>query len=196
MANAIQLAISADLLIKFWAAKLVDSNNRGAVSDVIAAVSDVIALKKNGSKNFVVINRSLGFSGQSLVVLRDLLADAGAAGITAVIAAGNTTLTSGPIGLDAHPLNPFASQLSLACKGLFNGIAVGATWGTIQVADFSATGKITVEQSARGSGVLALGIYPNLTFAGGTSFSAPLVAGAAAELALGRGLDPSTSEDT
>jgi hypothetical protein len=191
VASAIQLAISADSSLKFWAAKLLDSNGHGTVSDVIAAVSDVLMMKENGTKNFVAINMSLGFDGTSMVILRDLVADAGAAGITVVVAAGNQhDLNSGPIDLDTEPLNSFASQLALMSRGLFNQIAVAATNRTTAIADFSATGHLTVEQCAPGSGVLALGIYPNLVHTGGTSLSAPLVTGAAAELALRRGLDP------
>lgn len=178
VASQISLAVSADPFIKFWSAKVLNINNLGNTSDVIRAVSDIKQMKVSGT-NFVAVNMSLfGFKS---IILRDMGVEFGDLDVFWSLIAGN----NGGADLD---INPDSSALGSYGRWLFNAVSSAATSGVSSVAGLSNIGKATLEMCAPGSGNLGLGVGDALLRISGTSFAAPLVTGAAAELALRRGL--------
>jgi hypothetical protein len=128
--------------------------------------------RTNGAK---VINISLGGDDPSAIV-NDAIARAAAAGILVVVSAGNS-------GKETSGGNPEGFALSASAAG--NVIIAGAMTGGRQVADFSnkAGSGAAAYLTALGVGVRAPD-HTGATFLwSGTSFSAPVISGAAALLA-------------
>lgn len=152
--------------------KVLDAAGSGYDSDVAEGIRWATA---HGAD---VINLSLGGPGTS-PVLRSALQDAVAAGVVVLAAAGNT-------GTD-EPQYPGAYASEIA--GM---LSVGATDDAGVLTDFSSWGD-TVTLAAPGSQIVVPRNRGGYVLASGTSFSTPLVSGAAALLGA-TGLDPAQIE--
>jgi subtilisin family serine protease len=123
-----------------------------------------------------VINLSFGGVGQEDPLIEDAIAHARSRNVVVVAAAGNESRNLDELG---------PSQVFIpAGLPLSNIIAVGATDDEDDLANFSNYGPQTVDIAAPGVDVMstgAAGTSPHV-FVSGTSFSSPLVAGAAAVL--------------
>ena len=145
-------------------------NGTGSSDDIAEAIVYAV---DNGAD---VINLSLGGPGFSLSLLNSL-AYAEANDVLVVAAAGNDGQNN-----DLFPTFP-------ASFGFDNILSVAATDSTDRLADFSNFGLESVDLAAPGVGILSTiptSLVDNpefaLAFIDGTSFSAPIVAGAAAVL--------------
>ncbi|MDK2979841.1 MAG: large repetitive protein [Chloroflexota bacterium] len=148
-------------LVSLHSVRVLDANGDGSFTNVVAGINWVI----ENHINPAVINMSLGVKSTSKT-LNTAVANAVAAGITVVVAAGNTE--SG--GVDACTWTP-ASELSA--------ITVGATTNLDYRASYSNLGSC-LDIFAPGSNITTTtmdGGYGNFY---GTSIASPMVAGAAA----------------
>ncbi len=155
--------------------RVLDDCGSGYESDVIGGISWAV------DQGADVINLSLGQCGRSSS-LDAIIATARAAGVVVVAAAGNGSCSGGSIGTPE-------TTYPAASPGV---IAVGATTTGDQLASFSRWGN-WVDMAAPGAGVVAANRSNNNYFTvSGTSFSAPMVAGAAALILA---LHPSDTPD-
>jgi subtilisin family serine protease len=138
-----------------------------------------IAMRRRGV-NLRVINASVGGYRPSLV-LQDVIATAGQEGILLVCSAGNSATDN-----DLWSPRP-------ASYGVPSVLSVAATTSSDSLATFSNFGATTVDLAAPGESITSTWRSPSyVSGASGTSYSAPLVAGAAALLLS---TDPSLTVD-
>ena len=131
---------------------------------IIAALNHAATLQNTPAAGKVVVNMSLGGAGACPAAVQTAITNAVAAGVVVVVAAGNDG------GAVNNPGN---------CAGA---IPVGATDTNNNVAAFSSRGTELANNGlvAPGVGVLTTDQGGGTASATGTSFSAPMVAGAAA----------------
>lgn len=151
-----------------------DCSGAGCATDdaaIINAISSMTALQNTAAYGKVVVNMSLGGSGQACgAPVKTAIDNAVAAGIPVVIAAGN----------DGGAVNsPGNCATSAGGSGI---IPVGATDSSNNIPSFSSRGPELAANGvvAPGLGVLTTDLNNNTASASGTSFSAPHVAGLAA----------------
>lgn len=151
---------------KIHSYKVLDRNGSGSFSSVIAGIDRVMVWKTQNpaEQNKLVINLSLGaFVGtNSYNVLDNAVVKAIQAGITCVVAAGN----SGDSAVLYSPAH------------VTEAITVGAYDQANRYTSWSNHGS-AVDILAPGANITTTGLKNNLVVASGTSFSAPHVAGAA-----------------
>jgi hypothetical protein len=180
--------------VNLHAVKVLDSGGSGYTSGIIAGIEWVVA---HGGID--VLNMSLGGSGRN-TAYQDAIDNAVAAGVTVVVAAGNSDV-------DANDYSPafVPSALTVSALADFDGETGGLVTNTSSycrndqddtLADFSNWGS-AVDIAAPGVCILSTfpleqGEYGTIS---GTSMAAPHVAGAAAILAS-NGSDPSTIATT
>lgn len=169
--------------------RAIDSSGSGSFKQVIAAVNYAV---KNGA-NII----SMSFIGEDPVgSLRSALYEAYKKGVVVVTAAGNHDLQISSGNLDSTPLYPACFDQGDSQNWLLTVAAVDASDHLSHFSDFGHCVDIT----APGENIFSTERYApqfgyNNEFGGGwegTSFSAPLVAGAAALL---KGLHPSWQPD-
>ena len=160
--------------IPIMAVKWTNSQAFGSNSQLLAAIDRVIGASPAGA-DVRVINVSGTFVGTpSSDALRDEIERAGAAGILFVTAAGNTKQNNDDPATPRFPCDYRAS----------NEICVGASDQNDQLAAFSNFGPGSVDLAAPGVNMYSTVAGGGYAFDSGTSYAAPLVAGAAA-LSLG-----------
>ncbi|HXH29044.1 MAG TPA: S8 family serine peptidase, partial [Candidatus Polarisedimenticolia bacterium] len=203
--NGIPMIGSAPLA-SIYALRVLGPEGTGYTSDILAGIDRAIELRDRfehgqpGGVRIQVVNMSLG--GTTLFAGRDLFDTATDAlldhDIVVVTSAGN----AGPSGMTTgSPASAFSSLAVAAAAvpayeqivvDLQYGLGVGALWRPtdhIQTASFSsrgpnADGRVDPEISANGDWSFGQGFFDtnNVSWAGGTSFSSPTVAGIAATL--------------
>lgn len=171
------VAPSADL----WAYKVLGDDGSGYSDDIAAAIRHV-ADQATALNTKVVINMSLGSSGESSLIT-NAVNYAYSKGVLVIAAAGNSGPYQGSIGY------PGALQNAVAVAALENVIQNG----TYRVADYSSRGysatdgdyvinKGDVEVSAPGSSVYSTWYTGGYSTISGTSMATPHVAGLAAKI--------------
>jgi len=179
--SAIVLGVAPNA--KIAALNVFDSSNGASVSDIIAAIN--WSISNRTSLNIVAINMSLGGSTKySSTCSNDWstkpIANAKKAGISVVVAAGNSAFTDGLT-------SPACAPEAISVGAVYDSNAGSQTWATSPICSDSTTSadKVTCfSNSASYLTMLAPGA--NITAAGltygGTSQAAPHVAGAVAVL--------------
>lgn len=160
---------------RVMAVKAMDRNGIGTDAQVIAATNYAL---DHGAK---IINMSIGFGRGVLIsstALRKTIVRAATLGALVVAAAGNDGTDN-----DTNPVYPASFRLP-------NLVSVAASTRNDALASFSNYGARSVDIAAPGSQVLVAKRGDRFGYGDGTSFSAPLVAGAAALL---RSQDPALS---
>ena len=148
--------------------KWTDSTGRGSTSRLIRALEWALKAKAAGV-NVRVVNDSAVFSGTSFSqALSDELDKLAANNILFVTAAGNNKNDN-----DITPKYPCS-------YGKTNEVCVAATDQRDRLASFSNWGATTVDLAAPGKNILTTVPGGGYGYTKGTSFAAPLVAGAAA----------------
>ena len=148
--------------------KWTDSTGRGSTSRLIRALEWALKAKAAGV-NVRVVNDSAVFSGTSFSqALSDELDKLAANNILYVTAAGNNKNDN-----DITPKYPCS-------YGKTNEVCVAATDQRDRLASFSNWGATTVDLAAPGKNILTTLSGGGYGYTKGTSFAAPLVAGAAA----------------
>jgi serine protease len=148
--------------------KWTDSTGRGSTSRLIRALEWTLKAKAAGV-NVRVVNDSAVFSGTSFSqALSDELDKLAANNILFVTAAGNNKNDN-----DITPKYPCS-------YGKTNEVCVAATDQRDRLASFSNWGATTVDLAAPGKNILTTVPGGGYGYTKGTSFAAPLVAGAAA----------------
>jgi thermitase len=138
-----------------------------------------IKMRRRGV-NLRVVNASVGAYRPSLA-LQDVIATAGQEGILLVCAAGNSAANN-----DLWSLRP-------ASYGVPSVLSVAASTSSDSLASFANFGATTVDLAAPGEGITSTWRIPSyMSGRDGASYSAPLVAGAAALLLS---VDPSLTVD-
>jgi serine protease AprX len=182
-------------------AKLVDvrvaaSNGQAYTSDIVAAVDWMIANK--GTYNIRVANFSLvGNTNASFRFdpLDKAVEKLWFSGITVVAAVGNNGRSGGPVGVGAPANDPFVITVGALDMNGTAGTgddtrapwsAYGSTSDGFMKPDVSTPGRWIVAPVSNGSQLLARKpgrlVAPGYMWMSGTSFSAPMVAGAAAQI--------------
>ncbi|CEG23637.1 Subtilisin precursor [Planococcus massiliensis] len=171
------VAPDADL----WAYKVLGDNGSGSADDIAAAIRHA-ADQATSLKTKVVINMSLGSSGESSLIT-NAVNYAYSKGVLIIAAAGNEGPYQGSIGY------PGALPNAVAVAALENVIQNG----TYRVADFSSRGdsstdgdyviqKGDVEVSAPGASIYSTWYNGGYSTISGTSMASPHVAGLAAKI--------------
>jgi subtilisin family serine protease len=164
-----------------WSAKLMTVKIEGPgpdyslfTSDFVKGINYVVKQKAAGV-NVRVLNISYGVSAASQS-LRDALASAGNAGVLVVAASGNegTNVPSYPGSYDLPNI------INVGATNRFNEFAEFSNYGP--TVDLYAPGQNVVTTSSRASVTDGSLVAPNYRRINGTSFSSPIVAGAAALL--------------
>jgi subtilisin family serine protease len=170
---------------RIMALRFFRADGLGATSDAISCIDYAVAMKERGV-NVVAINASWG-NGEVSAFLRWAVETAGDAGIVVVAAAGNGSADKIGDDNDAVPYYPASYDSP-------NVIAVGASDGLDQLAEFSDYGAASVDLVAPGAGIRST--VPTSTDPGGyaskdgTSMAAPHVTGT---IALCAALHPGES---
>ncbi len=176
---------------RLWAVKVLNSQGSGTISGIVAAI-DWVATQGV----IEVINMSLGGSGTSSA-MDDAIASAVSAGVTVVVAAGNSDA-------DAANYTPANSPAAITVSALadFDGLDGGDGSPTCRsdqddtLADFSNWGAVDIAAP----GVCILSTYPieqgEYGTISGTSMASPHVAGAAALLASNPDISPAMIRST
>ena len=161
-------------LVSLHSVRVLGSDGRGEVSDVVAGLNWVIA--NHGSP--AVINMSLGSPSRSQT-LNDGVQDAINAGIQVVVASGNVETNESYNACDWSP------------GSVTDALTIGATTSSDYKAGFSTFGSC-IDLFAPGSGILTTTMGGGNGTYGGTSIASPMVAGAAALYLAGHpGASPS-----
>lgn len=171
------VAPDADL----WAYKVLGDNGSGSADDIAAAIRHA-ADQASSLKTKVVINMSLGSSGESSLIT-NAVNYAYSKGVLIIAAAGNEGPYQGSIGY------PGALPNAVAVAALENVIQNGS----YRVADFSSRGysstdgdyviqKGDVEVSAPGASIYSTWYNGGYSTISGTSMASPHVAGLAAKI--------------
>jgi len=143
--------------------KFLGANGQGALSDAVEAI--------NYATNEGVLLSSCSWGGGGYTqALKDVIDDAGAAGIGCVVAAGNSATNN-----DVIPGYPSSYDSP-------NIIAVAATNATDALSNFSSYGATTVDLSAPGEGIYSTTMDGSYGVNSGTSMATPHVSGACALL--------------
>jgi subtilisin family serine protease len=160
--------------VSLMALKFQDNTGLGFTGAAIAGIQYATMMRRDFGINVVVINNSWGGTTGFSTMLQDAIRVAGEAGITFVVAAGNS-------GADNDAVARYPSGYDLP-----NVIAVAATGSTGALAGFSNYGATTVDLGAPGTAIYSTlpgGRYGSLS---GTSQATPHVSGAVARLAAAK----------
>jgi serine protease AprX len=185
--------------------RVASSQGEALTSDVVAAVDWILANKS--AHNIRVANFSLvGTSASSFMYdpLDKAVEKLWFSGIVVVAAAGNNGKPSGPVGIGAPANDPFVITVgALDTNGTVSTSddrraawsAYGATADGFMKPDVSAPGRWIAApvppESALANRFRNRAVAPGYMWMSGTSFSAPMVAGAAAQvLARNPGMSP------
>ncbi|MTD31894.1 S8 family serine peptidase [Planomicrobium sp. YIM 101495] len=171
------VAPDADL----WAYKVLGDNGRGYADDIAAAIRHA-ADQATALRTKVVINMSLGSSGESSLIT-NAVNYAYNKGVLVIAAAGNEGPYEGSIGYPGALVN------AVAVAALENRVQNG----TLRVADFSSRGysrtdgdyaiqKGDVEISAPGASIYSTWYNGGYSTISGTSMASPHAAGLAAKI--------------
>lgn len=150
--------------------KMFGDDGTGLTSDAIDALAYAIMMRERGVP-IRLTNHSWG-GGYFSVLLKDTIADSGAAGMLLVAAAGNYPQFFWRNN-DLTPLYPASYELE-------NIIAVAASTATDELASFSHYGPRSVDLAAPGQGILSSMPGNGYDYLDGTSMATPHVAGACA----------------
>jgi subtilisin family serine protease len=159
--------------VGLMALKFLDSSGRGYLADAVAVIDYAIQAKRAGV-NLRVLNNSWGATTSSQA-LADKVAEANAAGILFVAAAGNNAWDNDSNGF--YPAN----------YTLPNVVAVAAADSQDQLAGFSNYGAASVHLGAPGVNIYST-VRGGYSYYNGTSMATPHVSGAAALVLSAPGL--------
>ena len=167
--------------------KVLDRWGSGSLSAIISGIDWVT--RNAASKNIKVANMSLGFQGAS-ASLNTALNNAVAAGVTFVVAAGNSGADSQYFSPANHPRVITVSAIADSNGQCGGGGAATAYGSDDAFASFSNWG-VPVDIAAPGVDILSTYKDGGYAYSSGTSMASPHVAGAAALfLALNPGATP------
>ena len=155
--------------VKLMALKFLDSGGSGSIDAAIQAIQYAVD-KKNHGVNLRVLSNSWG-GGSYSQALQDAIAQAEAAGILFVVAAGNNSADN-----DSTPQYPAGYDNA-------NILAVAAIDRAGNLASFSNFGQTTVHLAAPGKDILSTVRGGGYAVYSGTSMATPHVSGIAALLA-------------
>lgn len=159
---------------KLWAVKVLDRNGSGYLSDVIKGI-DYVTLH---ASEIEVANMSLGCQCYSLA-METAITKSVAAGVTYVVAAGNSATDASTFYPASHP-NVIAVSAIVDTDGKCGGLGFSTGYGADdRLATFSNFGS-AVDMAAPGVNIYSTyksGSYATMS---GTSMASPHVAGAAA----------------
>jgi subtilisin family serine protease len=184
---------------EFFALKIFNVNALTSDSIILAAFDRVIELKQQGIVDIQVLNGSFG--GPTLNAAEDpffaaMVKAIQDVGIVVCFSAGNagpSAITAGDPGVARNTITAAATSVAAYEKILIDaifGVGMGNLWranDTHQTAISSsrgptADGRTGIDITAPGDSVLAQGANGGIYLVSGTSFSSPMVAGAAALL--------------
>ena len=159
---------------RLWAVKVLDRNGSGSLSDVIKGIDYVTA----HYTEIEVANMSLGCQCYSLA-MNTAITKSVAAGVTYVVAAGNSAIDASTFSPANHP-DVIAVSAIVDTDGKCGGLGSSTGYGADDtLATFSNFGS-TVDMAAPGVNIYSTYLSGTYATMSGTSMASPHVAGAAA----------------
>ena len=163
---------------RLWSVKVLDAFGAGTLGGLVAGIDWVTAR----ADIIDVANMSIQCNCQSTAI-DTALARAKNAGVTVVVAAGNSSRDAGPFSISNSP-NVISTSALADFDGVAGGLGAATCWADIDdtLAEYSNFGAV-IDMVAPGSCIRSTYLSAGYAVLSGTSMASPQVAGAAALLA-------------